>query len=225
MRYIVGREPNSLYGETLNGAFPFTPAPFPEDQSVCRPRRSEERPAAARRTEAARPQGRAATIACRPTTSASASPTCRRTACRSTKPANYNPLDYEAARAAHRHDEEREARPAQTRGHRPARQRRRPGDQLRTRAQSQDRLELRQRVRQRHVRRQLRLGRGGLRGAREDFRRSTRTTRSGCCGSSATTSACRPKCAPRCSAGACRRMSSPTAATSRTSSTCARRGG
>ncbi len=28
--YIVGREPNSLYGETLNGAFPFTPAPFPK---------------------------------------------------------------------------------------------------------------------------------------------------------------------------------------------------
>ncbi len=28
--YIVGREPNSLYGETLNGTFPFTPAPFPK---------------------------------------------------------------------------------------------------------------------------------------------------------------------------------------------------
>lgn len=28
--YIVGREPNSTYGETLNGAFPFTPAPFPK---------------------------------------------------------------------------------------------------------------------------------------------------------------------------------------------------
>jgi len=27
--YIVGREPNSKYGETLNGSFPFTPAPFP----------------------------------------------------------------------------------------------------------------------------------------------------------------------------------------------------
>jgi hypothetical protein len=30
VKYIVGREPNSLYGETLNGAFPFTPAPFPK---------------------------------------------------------------------------------------------------------------------------------------------------------------------------------------------------
>lgn len=28
--YIVGREPNSQYGETLNGAFPFTPAAFPK---------------------------------------------------------------------------------------------------------------------------------------------------------------------------------------------------
>lgn len=28
--YIVGREPNSKYGETLNGALPFTPAPFPK---------------------------------------------------------------------------------------------------------------------------------------------------------------------------------------------------
>src|SRR5262249_34822784 len=26
--YTVGREPNSQYGETLNGVFPFTPAPF-----------------------------------------------------------------------------------------------------------------------------------------------------------------------------------------------------
>src|SRR4051812_15924407 len=30
VKWIVGREPNSLYGETLNGAFPFTPAPFPK---------------------------------------------------------------------------------------------------------------------------------------------------------------------------------------------------
>ncbi|HEV7402808.1 MAG TPA: FAD-dependent oxidoreductase [Chthoniobacteraceae bacterium] len=30
VKYIVGREPNSLYGETLNGVFPFTPAPFPK---------------------------------------------------------------------------------------------------------------------------------------------------------------------------------------------------
>lgn len=29
VRYIVGREPNSQYDETLNGSFPFTPAPFP----------------------------------------------------------------------------------------------------------------------------------------------------------------------------------------------------
>ena len=29
VKYIVGREPNSLYGETLNGAFPFTPRGFP----------------------------------------------------------------------------------------------------------------------------------------------------------------------------------------------------
>jgi len=28
--YIVGREPNSKYDETLNGTFPFTPAPFPK---------------------------------------------------------------------------------------------------------------------------------------------------------------------------------------------------
>ena len=28
--YIVGREPNSQYDETLNGALPFTPAPFPK---------------------------------------------------------------------------------------------------------------------------------------------------------------------------------------------------
>ena len=28
--YIVGREPNSKYGETLNGTFPFTPASFPK---------------------------------------------------------------------------------------------------------------------------------------------------------------------------------------------------
>ena len=28
--YIVGRESNEQYGETLNGAFPFTPAPFPK---------------------------------------------------------------------------------------------------------------------------------------------------------------------------------------------------
>ncbi len=30
VKYIVGREPNSLYGETLNGAFPFTPRGFPK---------------------------------------------------------------------------------------------------------------------------------------------------------------------------------------------------
>jgi hypothetical protein len=30
VKYIVGREPNSLYDETLNGSFPFTPAPFPK---------------------------------------------------------------------------------------------------------------------------------------------------------------------------------------------------
>jgi hypothetical protein len=30
VKYIVGREPNSLYDETLNGVFPFTPAPFPK---------------------------------------------------------------------------------------------------------------------------------------------------------------------------------------------------
>ncbi len=30
VKYIVGREPNELYGETLNGSFPFTPAPFPK---------------------------------------------------------------------------------------------------------------------------------------------------------------------------------------------------
>jgi len=30
VRYIVGRESNEQYGETLNGAFPFTPAPFPK---------------------------------------------------------------------------------------------------------------------------------------------------------------------------------------------------
>ena len=28
--YIVGRESNAQYGETLNGTFPFTPAPFPK---------------------------------------------------------------------------------------------------------------------------------------------------------------------------------------------------
>jgi hypothetical protein len=28
--YTVGREPNSQYDETLNGVFPFTPAPFPK---------------------------------------------------------------------------------------------------------------------------------------------------------------------------------------------------
>ncbi|MDB6005177.1 MAG: hypothetical protein JWR15_2164, partial [Prosthecobacter sp.] len=28
--YIVGREANAQYGETLNGTFPFTPAPFPK---------------------------------------------------------------------------------------------------------------------------------------------------------------------------------------------------
>jgi hypothetical protein len=30
VKYIVGREPNSMYNETLNGALPFTPAPFPK---------------------------------------------------------------------------------------------------------------------------------------------------------------------------------------------------
>jgi len=30
VKYIVGREPNSLSDETLNGAFPFPPAPFPK---------------------------------------------------------------------------------------------------------------------------------------------------------------------------------------------------
>lgn len=30
VKYIVGREPNSQYNETLNGVFPFTPAPFPK---------------------------------------------------------------------------------------------------------------------------------------------------------------------------------------------------
>ncbi|QIF01528.1 FAD-dependent oxidoreductase [Roseimicrobium sp. ORNL1] len=30
VKYIVGREPNSQYEESLNGAFPFTPAPFPK---------------------------------------------------------------------------------------------------------------------------------------------------------------------------------------------------
>lgn len=29
VKYIVGREPNSQYDETLNGTYPFTPAPFP----------------------------------------------------------------------------------------------------------------------------------------------------------------------------------------------------
>jgi hypothetical protein len=30
VKYIVGREPNSVYDETLNGSFPFTPMPFPK---------------------------------------------------------------------------------------------------------------------------------------------------------------------------------------------------
>ncbi|WP_395744353.1 FAD-dependent oxidoreductase [Prosthecobacter sp.] len=30
VKYIVGREANAQYGETLNGTFPFTPAPFPK---------------------------------------------------------------------------------------------------------------------------------------------------------------------------------------------------
>lgn len=30
VKYIVGRESNALYGETLNGTFPFTPLPFPK---------------------------------------------------------------------------------------------------------------------------------------------------------------------------------------------------
>jgi hypothetical protein len=30
VKYIVGREPNRQYDETLNGIFPFTPAPFPK---------------------------------------------------------------------------------------------------------------------------------------------------------------------------------------------------
>lgn len=30
VKYIVGREPNDLYGETLNGAFPSPPVPFPK---------------------------------------------------------------------------------------------------------------------------------------------------------------------------------------------------
>lgn len=30
VKYIVGREPNSRYDETLNGVFPFPPAPFPK---------------------------------------------------------------------------------------------------------------------------------------------------------------------------------------------------
>src|SRR5205807_8315114 len=30
VKYIVGREPNSRYGEMLKGVFPFTPAAFPK---------------------------------------------------------------------------------------------------------------------------------------------------------------------------------------------------
>ncbi len=35
--YTVGREPNSQYDETLNGVFPFTPAPFPKISPYIKP--------------------------------------------------------------------------------------------------------------------------------------------------------------------------------------------
>jgi hypothetical protein len=94
VKYIVGREPNSLYDETLNGVFPFTPAPFPKISPYVAPGdpksgllpRVEPRPPGVkgqgdRRVQAYNfricltdiPENRVPFV----------------------KPANYNPLDYE----------------------------------------------------------------------------------------------------------------------------------
>ncbi len=71
VKYIVGREPNSQYGETLNGIFPFPPAPFPKISPYVIP--GDPSRGLLPRIES-RPPGKRATviIACRLTTFASA---------------------------------------------------------------------------------------------------------------------------------------------------------
>ena len=142
VKYIVGREPNSLYGETLNGALPFTPAPFPKVSPYVVPGdpksgllpRVEPKPPGPKGSGDHRVQAYNFRV------------------CLTDVPENRVPLDeagevqsagVRTARPAHRHHEKREARPAETRRDRTARQRRRPGDQLRAGAQPQDRLQLR----------------------------------------------------------------------------------
>ncbi len=94
VKYIVGREPNSLYGETLNGSFPFTPAPFPKISPYVVPGdpnsgllpRVEPKPPAPKGSGDHRVQGYNFRV-CLTDVQENRVPL--------TKPANYNPLDYE----------------------------------------------------------------------------------------------------------------------------------
>jgi hypothetical protein len=94
VKYIVGREPNELYGETLNGSFPFTPAPFakidpfvvPGDPTSGLLPRIEPKPPAAKGSGDHRVQAYNFRI------SITDVPENRVPL---TKPAAYNPLDYE----------------------------------------------------------------------------------------------------------------------------------
>lgn len=92
--YIVGREPNSQYGETLNGARPFTPRPFPtvspyvvaDDPASGLLPRVEAKPPGAKGTRDSRVQGYNFRV-CLTDAPANRLPIA--------KPATYNPLDYE----------------------------------------------------------------------------------------------------------------------------------
>jgi len=94
VKYIVGREPNEQYGETLNGAFPFTPAPFPkvspyvvpgDPKSALLPR-VEPKPPGPKGSGDHRVQAYNFRV-CLTDISENRVPI--------EKPANYNPLDYE----------------------------------------------------------------------------------------------------------------------------------
>jgi hypothetical protein len=94
VKYIVGREPNSQYNETLNGIFPFTPAPFPKISPyvvACDPKsgllpRIEPKPPGNKGDGDHRVQAYNFRV-CLTDIPENRVPF--------TKPANYNPLDYE----------------------------------------------------------------------------------------------------------------------------------
>lgn len=94
VKYIVGREPNSQYDETLNGSFPFTPAPFrklspyvvPDDASSGLLPHVEPKPPAPKGSGDQRVQAYNFRV-CLTDVAENLVPL--------SKPASYNPLDYE----------------------------------------------------------------------------------------------------------------------------------